>query len=99
MTEKEIKCDCGKLLAKQHADGKIYVWCKKCRKEVEIKENQKWISVSERLPRKDEVVLCYFQYEPESPDVVCENIYLGGGIWLSEKSKVSYWMPLPKPPQ
>lgn len=36
MTEKEIKCDCGKLLAKQHADGKIYIWCKKCRKEVEL---------------------------------------------------------------
>lgn len=36
MTEKEIKCDCGKLLAKQHADGKIYVWCKKCRKEIEL---------------------------------------------------------------
>lgn len=41
MTEKEIKCDCGKLLAKQHADGRIYVWCKKCRKEIELKIKKK----------------------------------------------------------
>ena len=31
-----IKCKCGKILAKRHSDGKIYVWCKECRKEVEL---------------------------------------------------------------
>lgn len=36
MIEKEIHCSCGKLLAKRHSDGKIYVWCKECRKEVEL---------------------------------------------------------------
>lgn len=38
MTEKEIVCGCckHKVLAKRHADGKIYVWCKECRKEVEL---------------------------------------------------------------
>ena len=36
MEEKEIHCSCGKLLAKRHSDGKIYVWCKECRKEVEL---------------------------------------------------------------
>lgn len=33
---KEIHCQCGKLLAKQREDGKIVVWCKSCRKEVEL---------------------------------------------------------------
>ena len=33
---KDIKCECGKLLAKLHDDGKIYVWCKGCKKEVEL---------------------------------------------------------------
>ena len=33
----DIKCECGKLLAKLHDDGKIYVWCKLCHKEVELK--------------------------------------------------------------
>lgn len=32
----EIKCKCGKLLAKRHEDGKIYIWCKSCHKEVEL---------------------------------------------------------------
>lgn len=32
---KPIKCDCGKLIAKER-DGKIYVWCKQCHKEVEL---------------------------------------------------------------
>lgn len=38
MTEKEIVCGCckHKVLAKRHSDGKIYVWCKECRKEVEL---------------------------------------------------------------
>ena len=36
LKEKEIHCSCGKLLAKRHSDGKIYVWCKECRKEVEL---------------------------------------------------------------
>ena len=29
-----IKCSCGKLLAKRHDDGEIYVWCKECKKEI-----------------------------------------------------------------
>ena len=34
--DKSIKCDCGKLIAKTR-DGKLYVWCKNCKREVEIK--------------------------------------------------------------
>lgn len=39
MNEKEIRCKhckSHKLLAKQRENGKIYVWCKECRKEVEL---------------------------------------------------------------
>ena len=32
--EKDIRCACGKLLAKVRDDGKIIVWCKRCKKEV-----------------------------------------------------------------
>lgn len=35
MPEYPIKCSCGKLIAKER-DGKLYVWCKACRKEVEV---------------------------------------------------------------
>lgn len=33
---KEIRCKCGKLLAKQKEDGTIVVWCKSCGKEVKL---------------------------------------------------------------
>lgn len=39
MNEKEIRCKhckSHKLLAKIRKNGKIYVWCKECHKEVEL---------------------------------------------------------------
>lgn len=57
-----------------------------------------WISVEDRLPEKHQCVLAYHKYEPESPDVICENTYFSGGFWLSDGSKVTHWMPLPSPP-
>lgn len=64
---------------------------------------QEWISVKEGLPERRTNVLCYYQYEPESPNVICENTYYGrkhgGGLWLSDGSKVTHWMPLPEPPK
>lgn len=32
---KKIRCDCGKWVAVQR-DGELYVWCKKCKKEVKL---------------------------------------------------------------
>ena len=61
-------------------------------------ENEmKWIPVSEMLPNRHHRVLCYFKYEPESPDIISENTYIGGGMWMSESDKVVAWMPLPNP--
>ena len=59
--------------------------------------DQKWIPVSERLPNRHQRVLCYLKYEPESPDIILENTYIGGGMWMSERDKVVAWMPLPEP--
>ena len=58
-----------------------------------------WISVKDRLPKQREKVLCYFKFEPESPNVIAENTYYGSGWWLSETSRVTHWMPLPEPPE
>ena len=60
-------------------------------------EEKKWIPVSERLPNRHQRVLCYFKYEPESPDIISENTYIGDGMWMSESYKVVAWMPLPEP--
>jgi hypothetical protein len=35
MTDKQIKCSCGKLIAIER-DGKIYIKCKGCKHEIEI---------------------------------------------------------------
>ena len=59
--------------------------------------DKRWIPVSERLPNRHHRVLCYFKYEPESPDIISENTYIGGGMWMSESDKVVAWMPLPEP--
>lgn len=58
-----------------------------------------WISVKDGLPKKNTNVLCYFKYEPHSPNVICENVYYGYGLWMSETSKVTHWIPLPNPPK
>ena len=60
-------------------------------------EEMKWIPVSERLPNRHQRVLCYFKYEPESHDIISENTYIGGGMWMSERDKVVAWMTLPNP--
>ena len=62
-------------------------------------ERSKWISVKDKLPEKRQRVLCYFRYEPESPNVICENTFISRDIWLSEGSKVTHWMPLPEEPE
>lgn len=60
-----------------------------------------WISVKDRLPAKHEHVLIY--------DFVCHEIYMAWrdddlDVWFSEEYlpdfvNVTYWMPLPKPPE
>ena len=32
----DLKCECGKLVGR-YRDGKFYLYCKKCKKETEIK--------------------------------------------------------------
>lgn len=65
----------------------------------QLDQQNKWISVEDRLPEKRTRVLCYHKYEPESPDVICENDYLVGGLWRFDGSKVTHWMPLPPLPK
>lgn len=59
---------------------------------------QEWISVKEP-PKERGEYLCYFKYEPESPDVICQNTYYGSGRWMSESSRVTHWAYLLHPPK
>ena len=59
-----------------------------------------WISVKDHLPNEAGRYLCYYNFEAtqNTPDVICENTYLGGGLWQSDNSSVTHWMPMfPEP--
>ncbi len=58
-----------------------------------------WISVDDRLPKENEKVLCYFQYQNENLNSICENIYYGNSHWFVEGDHVTHWMPIPKLPK
>ena len=59
---------------------------------------QEWIPVNSPPEERGEY-LCYFKYEPESPDVICQNTYYGSGRWMSESGRVTHWAYLPQPPK
>ena len=59
---------------------------------------QEWIPVSSP-PKKPGEYLCYFKYEPESPNIICQNTYFGSGRWMSEPDRVTHWAYLPRPPK
>jgi hypothetical protein len=65
---------------------------------------QRWISVKERLPEKHQDVLCYgegFQDEEKNRFYVARhsgNEFLGWSIPGIGGLAITYWIPLPEPP-
>lgn len=53
-----------------------------------------WISVEERLPKKDERVLFFAKDSRATMDTA-----YGWWVRASERYKVTHWMPLPEPPE
>lgn len=61
--------------------------------------NDDWVSVKDCCPGKIYGnYLCYFHFQDDKPDVICENIYVGGGHWVTDTSAVTHWRPLPNKP-
>lgn len=68
-----------------------------------LRENQRWIPVTERLPERDVQVLGWYKDNPFSqyrPEVVAWN----GNGWVfvyahRYVTNVTHWMPLPKAPE
>lgn len=66
-----------------------------------------WISVKDRLPKYNEVVLVYDNWLPSlEPYLNTSNYNEKDGLWydyLGDENKysenVTHWMPLPKPPK
>lgn len=60
-----------------------------------------WISVEDRLPPFGEMVIIYREYGWGEVKVEqgCRDINGWWRVYGTRTKKVSYWMPLPKPPQ
>ena len=55
---------------------------------------QKWISVKDRLPECDQVVLCHRN------GWVTKDAWLGSNWWhQNDVNPITHWMPLPQPPK
>lgn len=64
-----------------------------------------WIKCSERMPREGENVIVYDNFRQvhegnylQYGDLVCWELYSYNSSYYDE-IKVTYWMPLPEPPQ
>ncbi len=60
---------------------------------------QKWIPVSERLPKHGDIILCYTKYREISVfqwDSAAERWLTN--TWDYRKDSITHWMPLPEPP-
>ena len=80
--------------------------------ECVLREQPRWISVAERLPKRGETVLCYMNFERDGSDLtwkntITENRYDGvlvgsnpkKHVWEWQGDFVTHWMPLPEPPE
>lgn len=66
-----------------------------------LRNERRWIPVSERLPKEDSVVLAFM---PEGSELKPEvrEMYFVEGEWMNDRGhwpEVTHWMPLPEPPE
>ncbi len=62
--------------------------------------NNKWISVAERLPEKDQRVLTWNQIEIQAFTYAGDNKWWDSECWsYTEEWGITHWMPLPESPK
>ena len=62
---------------------------------------QKWIPVTERLPRPNKLVLCWWQSGDGEREHYGFATFQSHGVWYVSNEgmpEVTHWMPLPEPP-
>ena len=62
-----------------------------------LKDAQRWIPVSERLPEANECVLVYDTFGNMTVDFIVTSGEVEKYFWLA-KSRILFWMPLPESP-
>lgn len=60
----------------------------------------KWISVKEKLPKKDElVIVCFNEKSVTFGKFIEKNLWFVHGYYWFQSTKVTHWIPLPNPPK
>jgi hypothetical protein len=85
----------------------IYGWMHEAADAIEELSKPRWIPVTERLPKTDDIVIVAIHDDSgDTPyDVTNVGFYLDVfplGIWVVENERCNYvthWMPLPTPPK
>lgn len=70
-------------------------WIERCSRAEKQLEQRNWISVKDKLPDEDTVVLVYTQ---QASYMNLRIDYIHNGRW-SNSMFVTHWMPLPLPPK
>jgi hypothetical protein len=63
---------------------------------------QKWIPVTERLPKPNKLVLCWWESGNGEKEHYGFATFQNHGVWYVSNEgmpKVTHWMPLPEPPK
>lgn len=62
---------------------------------------QEWISVEERLPQPQKLVLCIWERGDDRNNYGFARYQMGGVWYVSNEGmpRVTHWMPLPEPPK
>ena len=81
---------CGRPLTKEAREELCVVLNGKDKRNKTIRGKKSWISIEDYLPSVKERVLCFYKFEPYSPNIICKNRYLGGGIWENETDKITH---------
>lgn len=95
--------DCREYDQEKHC---CHRWSKVIRDTVEeMKQEPRWIPVSEKLPDTDDEVLCWYEYYHWSEEEILPEYGIGqyivngwyGEVGVGKNVRVIAWMPLPKP--
>ena len=91
-----------KILGLNDAFIKVRVACERIAERLYnagYRKQSEWISVDERLPEKNQIVLCCLGL------VMNVYTYMGDGVWedsygyFQKDEPISHWMPLPEAPK
>ena len=67
--------------------------------DINVGNKSEWISVKDRLPEKEEIVLCCLGLVQNVYTYKGDNIWEDSYGYYQKDEPITHWMPLPEPPK